>query len=147
MIISLTNGLSATYCIVNQGILYFFSAFAGNILVCVYKYPFLCMYCVGTDQITIYWLYILQGVVFSVMSKPLAGCPGYFVTQCVDLRISAGVNLKPYYVYTMIISFFAPLVCILVCYILIAIAISKMAKISKGKAITSVVKQLFWCHR
>lgn len=58
-------------------------------------------------------------------------CPQHVVVQCIDLKVVKGANLNGYYLYSMFISFFGPLICILVCYILIAIAISKMARLSK----------------
>lgn len=75
---------------------------------------------------------IPAGVIFNVVNHPIdPGCPDHIVVQCVDLSVAQHVNLRPYYIYTMVVSFFGPLVCILICYVLIAFAISRMARMSK----------------
>lgn len=79
-----------------------------------------------------------QGVIFrGIHYHPDPRCPDHVISQCVDLSVNVSAEVDPvdlsvYYIYTMVMSFFLPLACIIVCYILIALAISRMARVSKG---------------
>ncbi|XP_039255686.2 gonadotropin-releasing hormone receptor-like [Styela clava] len=90
-----------------------------------------------TRMLAIAWIFsflnaIPAGAIFSAVEHtPYPRCPESKITQCLDLNVLGRANLEAYYVYTMFISFFGPLICILICYIIIAWEISKMARISK----------------
>ncbi|CAK8695666.1 unnamed protein product [Clavelina lepadiformis] len=66
------------------------------------------------------------GVIFSVISVPT--CEGVEINQCVDFLVVPRVYLRPYYFFTMLMSFLLPQVVTLLAYSLIACEISNMKK-------------------
>nr|AAW70563.1 gonadotropin-releasing hormone receptor 4 [Ciona intestinalis] len=63
-------------------------------------------------------------------------CPNHYVVQCVDFHlIKKGREI--FYIYSMFISFFIPLYCIIICYLIIAFSIAKMAKRAKATELQS----------
>nr|ABR22598.1 gonadotropin-releasing hormone receptor 4a [Ciona savignyi] len=63
-------------------------------------------------------------------------CPDHYVVQCVDFKLFKE-GREIFYLYSMFISFFIPLTCIILCYVIIAFSIAKMAKRAKATELQS----------
>ncbi|XP_076810738.1 gonadotropin-releasing hormone receptor-like isoform X2 [Clavelina lepadiformis] len=55
-------------------------------------------------------------------------CPKHYFHQCVDFMLIHGVGKQIFHMYSMCASFFVPVVIVIVCYIIMAIAIKKLGK-------------------
>ncbi|XP_076809223.1 gonadotropin-releasing hormone receptor-like isoform X2 [Clavelina lepadiformis] len=59
-------------------------------------------------------------------------CPDHYIQQCVDFKIiHNGLGKQIFYLYSLCISFFIPVLCVIVCYVIIVVAIARMAKQAK----------------
>jgi len=54
-------------------------------------------------------------------------------TQCVDYKMVSHEDLKPYYFFTMLISFGLPFICLIICYSLVIYEIGNMQLKDKSK--------------
>ncbi|NP_001028997.1 gonadotropin-releasing hormone receptor 1 [Ciona intestinalis] len=82
-------------------------------------------YMVATAWISSLICCLPAGFIFSVASIPT--CEGIPIYQCIDFNVLQDVSLlRPYYFFTMCMSFLLPLICTLVSYSLIVCEISTM---------------------
>nr|CAB3250154.1 GnRHR4 gonadotropin-releasing hormone receptor [Phallusia mammillata] len=77
---------------------------------------------------------IPAGIIFSVKDSHRifnCDCEEFYIVQCVDMHVVGRLGLTVFFYYTMAISFFIPMLAIIVCYVIIMAAIAKMAKRAK----------------
>ena len=64
-------------------------------------------------------------------------CQNHTYVQCIDFRHNTPAGRKAFFVYTTCISFFVPMLIIILCYIVIMINLAKMAKRAEGEICVS----------